>query len=251
METKSLYNQTARSWVRKSPNSLSDFTGRPVVFRLCGDVAGKHILDLGSGEGYCARFLASKGAIVHGLELSEEMVFLAQKQEEEVNLGISYEVGNITNIPLQSESFDLSIGVFVYNYLSIQDMEDSFQEVYRLLKPGGSFIFSVPHPFFAFSDRGRQPPFYFDTGEDNYYSGVNKLYSGKIFCLDGNSLDVQMIHKQLHHYLKGLNNAGFNKIKELVEASVSEEHLALNRNFFEPVLGHPLHLIFEVEKGKS
>jgi len=49
-----------------------DFTRQyllnPTIFGLLGDVTGKAILDVGCGQGYLARLLARKGAIVTGVE---------------------------------------------------------------------------------------------------------------------------------------------------------------------------------------
>ena len=37
-DTREMYDSNAHKWARREPNSLSDFTGRPRVFELCGDV---------------------------------------------------------------------------------------------------------------------------------------------------------------------------------------------------------------------
>ena len=48
--------------------------------------------------------------------------------------------------------FDLSVAVFVFNYLTITAMDRCFKDVFSLLKPGGHFVFSVPHPFMSNHD---------------------------------------------------------------------------------------------------
>ena len=48
--------------------------------------------------------------------------------------------------------FDLSVAVFVLNYLTITDMDKTFKDVSLLLKPGGHFVFIVPHPFMSNHD---------------------------------------------------------------------------------------------------
>ena len=48
--TEDLHDASASKWVRQQPSSLSDFTARPVIFDLCGDVRGLDIIDLGAGE---------------------------------------------------------------------------------------------------------------------------------------------------------------------------------------------------------
>ena len=93
--TESLYNSTAQRWKRKAPNSLSDYTARPRVFDLCGDVSNRSIVDLGSGEGYCARELAQRGAqSIEGIELSSQMVELAKSQQVTHDNIIHYQTSN-------------------------------------------------------------------------------------------------------------------------------------------------------------
>src|SRR6185503_14393888 len=93
-DTRALYTENARSWVRDQPTSLSDFTARPRVLELCGDLAGKQVLDLGCGEGYVARQLARAGAAVVGIDLSSGMIEQARQAEEALPLGIRYAVGD-------------------------------------------------------------------------------------------------------------------------------------------------------------
>lgn len=253
MKTRELYNQTASRWSRREPNSLSDFTGRPRVFELCGDVIDKHIVDLGCGEGYCARVLATMGAgKIDGIELSEAMVDLAVRQNKE-DSGfaeglINYRCGDVTDLPYQDHQYDLAVGVFVYNYLTLAQTEASFSEVFRVLKPGGEFVFAVPHPSFPFIRKKHEAPFYFDVQGKGYFSSRDHQSQGKIFCRDGTALDVQMIPKSLGDYFDALANAGFTSLPTLVECGVTDEMLKMDLDFFGPVSDLPLHLAFKLVK---
>ena len=52
-----------------------DFTARPLVLQELAPLTGKHVLDLGCGEGYVARLVAQAGAqSVFGIDISSEMV---------------------------------------------------------------------------------------------------------------------------------------------------------------------------------
>ena len=164
LETKARYDAASSSWVRKSPISLSDFTGRPFLVEECGDVEGSAILDLGCGEGYCARHFAAKGAaLIDGIDISPKMVEAA-KQADYKNTNVSFEVGNITALSPVNGKYDQVVGCFVYNYLSIEETYKSMAEVHRVLKNGGKFIFCVPHPAFPFIKRKKTRPFFFDFG---------------------------------------------------------------------------------------
>ena len=247
-DTQSLYNATANRWQRKEPNSLSDYTARPRVFDLCGDVRGMQVIDLGAGEGYCAREIALRGAArITGIELSEKMVALAKQQQADDDI-IQYHVGDVTALAEPDHHYDLALGVFVYNYLTIEQTQASFAQVYKLLKPGGHFVFSVPHPSFPFIRQAQSRPFYFDTAGAGYFSSRDQLCSGEIWCRDGTSLNVQMIPKSLADYFSALAAAGFSSLPEVEELGVDEEMIALDSEFFSPLRDIPLHLAFKIKK---
>lgn len=249
VDTSDLYDRHASRWQRREPSSLSDFTGRPPVFEMCGEVSGLDILDLGCGEGYCSRELAGRGAAtVTGVELSDEMVQLAIAQEQALAQGIRYRQGDVTVLEDPDSRYDLAIGVFVYNYLSTEQMLDSFREVYRVLKPGGHLVFSVPHPAFAYIRRECSAPFFFDVGETGYFSGRNVQHNGEIYRRSGTALPVQMVHKTVSDYLDGLRLAGFSAMPEVKELAVTPEHLAIDGDFFKPVHDLPLHMAFRVTR---
>ena len=132
-DTKEIYDRSASFWARREPNSLSDFTARPKIFDMCGDVSGLSIVDLGCGEGYCARVLEDRGASrIEAIELSDKMIDLGRKQQNEGSR-INYRQGDVTNLPYEDGEFDMAVGVFVYNYLTVEEMKHSFEHVYRVL----------------------------------------------------------------------------------------------------------------------
>lgn len=249
IDTGELYDKHASRWQRREPSSLSDFTGRPPVFDLCGDVTSLDIIDLGSGEGYCSRELAGRGAgSVVGVELSDEMVQIAKRQEDELKQGITYRQGDVTALQDQDASYDLAVGVFVYNYVNTDQMLASFREVHRILRPGGNFVFSVPHPAFAFIRSKREAPFFFDVGNAGYFSGRNIQNYGEIYRRTGQALPVQMVHKTVSDYFDGLRAAGFKTMPEVRELAVKPEHIELDPDFFAPVADLPLHMAIRVTK---
>jgi ubiquinone/menaquinone biosynthesis C-methylase UbiE len=247
--TEELYNQTASNWVRGEPTSLSDFTARPAVLAMCEPVAGLKILDLGCGEGYCARELRQRGAKqVVAMDLSEGMIAAARSQEEKQPLGITYEVGCATNLERFADGeLDLVIAVFLFNYLTIAQTQQCMAEVARVLRPGGQFVFSIPHPAFPYM---RQPdyPFYFQVDEHNYFSGRDSLFPGQIWKRDGSWLGVQLVHKTFQDYFEALRSAGFTTLPTLRELHVTPEHLELDPAFFTPLAGFPLHVAFQISR---
>lgn len=247
--TADLYNNQASHWVRLEPSALSDFTARPIILERCQPVAGLNVLDLGCGEGYCSRALRRLGAgSVYGVDISEGMIEAARNQDAKDQLGIHYEVGCVTDLDrFPDQSFDLAIAVFLFNYLTIAKMQQVMTEVIRLLRPEGRFIFSVPHPAFPYM---RQPgfPFYFEVPQQSYFTGKDQLFSGRIWKRDGSELQVQLFHKTLEDYFTALQAVGFEKMPTLLELRVTPELIALDADFFQPLIDLPLHLVFEVRR---
>ncbi|HIK33600.1 MAG TPA: class I SAM-dependent methyltransferase [Oscillatoriales cyanobacterium M4454_W2019_049] len=247
--TQELYNDTASRWVRGTPSSLSDFTARPAVLDLCEPVAGLQVLDLGCGEGYCSRKLMQRGAKrVWGIDLSDKMIEAAIAQEAREPLGIDYEVGCATDLQqIADSSIDLVLAVFLFNYLTVAQTRQCMAEVARVLRPGGHFVFSVPHPAFPYM-RNAEYPFYFQVEEQNYFSGRDRQFPGRIWKRDGSALEVQLVHKTLQDYFEALQNAGFATMPTLRELRVLPEHVALDAAFFQPLVDFPLHLAFKVSR---
>lgn len=248
MDTKKVYNENASKWLRLAPASLSDFTGRPAVFDACGDVTGRSVLDIGCGEGYCARELKRRGAGEYvGIDLSSEMIAAAKAQDAKDNYGIDYRACNVLEFKPERE-FDLCVAVFLFNYLPVDEMQQVFCMVYSTLPAGGEFIFSVPHPFFPFVHTAQSAPFYFAANGKNYFEDVNQKLEGEIWKQDGEPLHVQCVHKTFGDYFDALQLAGFSRMPEVKELTVTSELAATNEAFFSPLLNTPLHLLFKVKK---
>ncbi len=246
--TKELYDETASAWKRDEPSSLSDYTARPAVFELCEPVAGKRVLDLGCGEGYCARELRRRGADISGIDISEKMIEGAIAAEREKKMGISYAVGNATQlVGVADGSVDLALAVFLFNYLDVKQTLQCMTEVARVLKKGGHFVFSIPHPCFPYM-RTPARPFYFDVAGTGYFKGRDGRFSGKIWRRGGQGLDVQLVHKTFEDYFECLGQAGFRHMPLVHELHVLPEHIELDPDFFGPLADVPLHVAFKVER---
>jgi SAM-dependent methyltransferase len=264
-ETKSrkMYNKQASNWVRTEPSCLSDFTGRPVVFSMLEDVLkggdDKVVLDVGCGEGYCARKVVEMGAArVVGSDISKEMITCALDVSNGDDRFKYYEAvaGNLLGglndnrdyleIDSAEEAFDVAMAVFLFNYLTTNEMEEVIRQIYTTLKPGGTFVFSVPHPSMIFCHH-KGAIFRLNSENKGYYSSRNQKITGTIAKIDGTTLNIMSVHKTLADYMKAIFSTGF-EIVDIQEAGVTEEHMKLHPEFFQSVKDRPLHLVFKLQK---
>jgi SAM-dependent methyltransferase len=232
-----LYDSSAASWVRNEPITLSDYTGRPATLELLGDI---------NGEGYVSRQLARKGAKVVGLDVSARMIDAARAVEARDQLGIEYGVGDATDLNrFATGTLDRVLAVFLFNYLDVENTQRTCAEVARVLRPGGRFVFAVPHPAKPWM-HDPKPPFYFDVGDAGYFRDRDKRFAGRIWKRDGSSLEVQCVHKTFEDYFDALAAAGFSAMPTLRELHVTPEILAIDPAFFGPVGDTPCHLAIAV-----
>lgn len=252
MQTESfagMFDQNADQWARQEPMILSDFTARPSVLQNLAPLTGQHVLDLGCGEGYVARLVAQAGAqSVFGIDLSAEMVSRAQQAAARgAPCPMTFRTGNAATFQdFPRPQFDRVIAVFMVSYLSCADMTAVFRSVRSRLAPGGRFVFTVPHPSLPYI-RPLEKPVYFDPRGRDYFAGVDTSYEGYIWRRDGRAVPVSYMHKTFADYFDALAAAGFRTLPRVIELRVTEEHLALDRAFFQGAAGYPLQVLFRID----
>ncbi len=113
------------------------------AYHLLGDVAGKTVLDYGCGLGDNSVLLASRGAKVIGVDISPELIELAEKRLELHHLAenAEFRVGSAHELPIEDESIDVVFGMAILHHL---DLKLASTEVFRVLKKGGRAIFLEP-----------------------------------------------------------------------------------------------------------
>lgn len=105
------------------------------ILPLLGNVRDKRILDVGAGTGRLAVQLAQfPGAKVTALDVSEKMLERLYKK----NNAIEIMVGDGESLPFASGSFDIVVAAFFIVHL--KDPKLFFDEVYRVLAPGGILL---------------------------------------------------------------------------------------------------------------
>jgi len=84
-----------------------------VISTFLGDVAGRRILDVGTGTGRAAIGLAGLGADVTGVDASEEMLKVARERAREAKVAVAFQQGYAHHLPFDDRSFDAAVSLRV------------------------------------------------------------------------------------------------------------------------------------------
>ena len=131
-----------------TPDDLAPFDefhigGRQATIDFAAEfkpAANTHWLDIGSGLGGPSRYVAhTYNCRISGVDLSEEYVAVAGALSQRVGLGskVSYRQASALALPFENNTFD---GAYMQHVgMNITDKAKLFDEVHRVLKPGGIF----------------------------------------------------------------------------------------------------------------
>lgn len=107
-------------------------------------LTGKRILELGCGTGLNTEYLAQHAGHVIGVDLSEQMLAKARQRMEAKN--VEFLTADITKSwSFKDTSFDFVVANLVLEH--IQDLRPIFNEVLRVLRPGGQCYLAELHPY--------------------------------------------------------------------------------------------------------
>lgn len=95
------------------------------------------VLDIACGPGYVAALAFEKGGVPLGIDFSEAMI----QKAKWLHPKIDFEVMDAEALKLKDRIFDVALMNF--GILHLANPEQALKEVFRVLKPGGQFVFTV------------------------------------------------------------------------------------------------------------
>jgi ubiquinone/menaquinone biosynthesis C-methylase UbiE len=150
----------------------------PSLAALLDPKPEQHILDIACGNGLTSRRLAGFGPRVTAFDFSANLIEKAKARSISLDAQrlLSYHVIDATNeeelLSLGDQSFDSALSNMAL--FDMADIETLFRTLPKLLKPHGTFVFSLTHP--AFNNASSM-----HVAEEIDYEGeVKTVYSVKI-----------------------------------------------------------------------
>lgn len=109
--------ETARSFDdRRFGGPIGDLVAASqaaVLANMVGRIAGRPILDVGTGTGRAALLLARGGAQVTGVDASEQMLAVARERARTEGLNITFAVGDAHALDFPDRAFDVAVSLRV------------------------------------------------------------------------------------------------------------------------------------------
>jgi ubiquinone/menaquinone biosynthesis C-methylase UbiE len=178
----------------------------PGVLRLLAPQQGETIVDVACGQGALCRLLHERRVRAVGVDAAPALVKAARERSGPED---TYFVGDARNLSfLPADRFDAAACV-----LAIQNMHPIrpvFENVRRVLRPGGRFVMVMMHPCF----RGpKETAWVWDPSDRVQFRRVDRYLQPRkspIVTHPGSAPDVYTwsFHKPIEAYAKGLRQAG-------------------------------------------
>jgi len=122
------------TWNKCGLDLYTSMAGARLV-HFTGVNKGDRVLDVGAGAGSSAIAAARRGGTVTALDLSPELLEVAQQNAEIAGVKFETKQADAHQLPFEANSFDVVISAF--GHMVMPDGEGVLREMLRVLKPGG------------------------------------------------------------------------------------------------------------------
>ena len=116
-----------------------DSVWKKILVKKLPNIRDPHCVDIACGTGDITFLLANRFSYgtIHGIDLTKEMITIASRKNNFTN--VSFSVQDMSTISTPDESVDIITGGYALR--NAPDLNKVLQEVYRVLKKGGTAAF--------------------------------------------------------------------------------------------------------------
>jgi SAM-dependent methyltransferase len=151
--------------------------GTEADYRLCGNVKGKRVLELGCGGAQCSIAFAHQGAHAIGVDISSAQLAFARRLIEREGVKVDLRHGDLADLAfVRADTMDLVFSAYAFGF--VEDLDRVFRQAHRVLRTEAPLVFSLPHPAYDMIDDDADPPLlirrsYFDRSPIDYeWNGI-------------------------------------------------------------------------------
>ena len=183
----------------------------------------KLVLDLGTGSGILAkRIMDGLATNIVGLDLS----LMQLQKATENNFGPSYLQSNSGELPFKSGVFDGLLASMVLEHIG--SLQDTVNEIARVLQPGGLFVAVMNHPVFQTPGSGPVSSHNLDSDGMGWKVGNYLIESSEIEEIS-NGIYIPYEHRTISTYLNTFLEHGF-QLQRVLEPSLIDKNEGTGNN---------------------
>jgi len=249
--TTEAYNNYAEQWakrMRSGKNNAHEYLEKPAMYGKLPDLTGLNVLCIGCGTGEECEHLKSLGANkVVGVDISEGLINYAKKSYPD----LEFQVMDMENLDFSPESFDFVYSSLVMHY--VDSWDNTLDSISKILKKGGSFIFSTHHPVWWSAERTRTDK---ERTSILGYKKIKETNSCEVYgdYLNTRKIDdvwfgdfkVSYVHRSIEEILKDILKSNFELI-DYLEPKAIEKCKNIDPVFWEIHQKIPIFMIFELK----
>jgi ubiquinone/menaquinone biosynthesis C-methylase UbiE len=235
-------NQDGTNWAHK-------YIEKPAMYGSLSDVSGSSILCLGCGTGEECDYLTNLGATVTGIDASSRSIEIAKKRFA----SIRFEIMDMNELKYEDNSFDLVYSSLTIHYAA--NLEYALKEIFRVLKQGGTLVFSTLHPIKWGAEVKRDSK---NERKKSFILGYDSFVQpSRVF---GDYLNTREItqkpegypvirywNRSISEYLRVIKGIGF-KLIDFIEPLPTDDLKNIDRDYWEIQSRIPQFMIFKLEK---
>ncbi|TVX87062.1 MerR family transcriptional regulator [Paenibacillus agilis] len=128
---------------------------------------GDRGLDLGIGTGNLTTYCLSKGAIMTGVDQSEQMIERCREKWPSVRLLL----GNMMALPVVNETFDFVVSSFALHHMTDEQQQIALQEIDQVVVPGSRVVLAD----LMFEDEDHRQSYYADVLQSGRKDQIEKM----------------------------------------------------------------------------
>lgn len=143
-QVEALFDSLALEYVRDREQQFSFVCQKRIAIEMLGGVKGR-LLEVGCGPAVMTPDLLAMGLLVHGLDVSSEMVRRARQRMagHPLESRCVFGTGDVERLQFPDASYDAVLCMGVLEYLPRYSA--ALAEIGRVLKPGGMAVITLPN----------------------------------------------------------------------------------------------------------
>ncbi len=157
--------------------------------RLCGDVAGKRVIELGIAKIPNSIVMATAGAKAMAIDPDVQRIAALRAAAEKAEVIVQCHHGDLADLGFAT-SASVDLVVAVNSLTTIDDLPRLLRQVHRVLKPDAAFVIAALHPVYAmFGDRSAA------TTATNAYGAVGHTFSELYMAIERSNFHLDAMHE--------------------------------------------------------